>query len=62
MSAPARLAGTALLIATLLAGCGQKGPLYLPAKPKAKVPAATSAPTPASPAAASPSTTPQSQP
>jgi predicted small lipoprotein YifL len=62
MAVPARLAGTALLIAALLAGCGQKGPLYLPAKPKAKVPAATSAPTPSSPAAASPSTPPQSQP
>lgn len=30
---------TGLLIALLLAGCGQKGPLYLPDKKKAKVPA-----------------------
>ncbi len=30
---------TALLVALLLAGCGQKGPLYLPDKKKAKVPA-----------------------
>jgi predicted small lipoprotein YifL len=28
----------ALLIAGILAGCGQKGPLYLPEKKKAKVP------------------------
>lgn len=49
MSTRAGLAGTALLIVVLLAGCGQKGPLYLPAKPKAKVPATTNAPSTASP-------------
>lgn len=55
MSTRAGRAGTALLIVALLAGCGQKGPLYLPAKPKAKVPATTNAPSTASPSAASPS-------
>jgi hypothetical protein len=51
----------ALLIATaaaLLAGCGQKGALYLPPKPGAAV---TSAPTPP-PAPGAPSQPPQSSP
>lgn len=41
-----RLLGcAALLVVTLAAGCGQKGPLYLPAKQKTTVPAgAPSAP------------------
>ncbi|WP_460840923.1 LPS translocon maturation chaperone LptM [Noviherbaspirillum agri] len=38
----------AMLILAALAGCGQKGPLYLPAKP---VPAATPAPQAAPPTA-----------
>ncbi|HZW21881.1 LPS translocon maturation chaperone LptM [Noviherbaspirillum sp.] len=46
-----RVAG--LSIAILLAGCGQKGPLYLPAKPPAATPMTTPAPqqAPAQPAA-----------
>jgi len=50
-----------LLLALLLAGCGQKGPLYLPDRKPAAVtpPAATAAPasTPAT-AAPAPATTP----
>ncbi|WP_349257575.1 LPS translocon maturation chaperone LptM [Noviherbaspirillum sp.] len=38
------------VLACLLAGCGQKGPLYLPTKPAAK-PAAATAPQAAQPAA-----------
>ncbi|MGH8207181.1 MAG: LPS translocon maturation chaperone LptM [Steroidobacteraceae bacterium] len=55
--------GGALLIAALLAlaGCGQKGPLYLPTKPKTKVPAATSAPPTVSPSVAPQSAAPPSQ-
>lgn len=35
-----------LLVAALLAGCGQKGPLYLP-RPQAEPPASEAAPAPA---------------
>ncbi|HJV75318.1 MAG TPA: lipoprotein [Noviherbaspirillum sp.] len=46
----------AILVVAALAGCGQKGPLYLPAKPvpmqtPAPVPAAQTAPAPAGSAA-----------
>ncbi|HEX4024392.1 MAG TPA: lipoprotein [Steroidobacteraceae bacterium] len=56
--AGATLLLAALLLSPLLAGCGQKGPLYLPAKPKAKVPAgapAAASQAPASRAPAAPS-------
>ncbi|HCK82131.1 MAG TPA: lipoprotein [Candidatus Competibacter sp.] len=36
-----------LLLAALLAGCGQKGPLYLP-RPQAQPPSSEPAPAPAS--------------
>jgi predicted small lipoprotein YifL len=42
-----------LACAALVAGCGQKGPLYLPDPQRAQVPAATPAATPAAPADAS---------
>jgi predicted small lipoprotein YifL len=44
-----------LLLLLAAAGCGQKGPLYLPDKTRAPVPASSSAtPAPAQPAPASP--------
>lgn len=51
-----RAFAAALLAALLLAGCGQKGPLYLPDKKPAAVtpPPATPAAVPATPAPAQP--------
>jgi predicted small lipoprotein YifL len=49
---PAWLTAAALL--ALLAGCGQKGALYLPDKKPAPVTAPTTAPPPATPPAAAP--------
>jgi len=52
---------TAAVLLSLLAGCGQKGPLYLPDKKKAKVPATqTEAAPAASPQQASPPQLPES--
>lgn len=46
-----RLGGTVLLGAALI-GCGQKGPLYLPDKPRAVIPPQETSAPPATPAAA----------
>jgi len=50
---------TTLLLALLgLAGCGQKGALYLPERKPAVVPATPAAPAPAAPAPAAPAPAP----
>lgn len=45
---PSKLLWVLALSAALLAGCGQKGALYLPSQKKSKVPATTTAAPPSS--------------